>query len=178
MTKASIVKKLESIVACLREQVAKNDGSTLSAIAAGAKFGLHSVSAFIKNNETAQKAIAKAQKQLTALEKAVREGDQKVSAKALDFLEKTIQELKDTKTGDAKTGPTKKTAAKSTAKSGTKSAAAKKTASAKTTAKTGSTQRGSSGKSAAKGTANTPAAKKTAGKGGSKNTGATTRKTL
>lgn len=108
MDKATIIEKLEQGVASLREHLQKSEGSTLSAVAEGAKSGFESARAGfeslktgIMENETARKALENVKEHLDDLEKAIKEGDKKMSAKAMDFLEKSVKDLKEKHT-DAK----------------------------------------------------------------------------
>ncbi|MDL2316143.1 hypothetical protein LJC59_03570 [Desulfovibrio sp. OttesenSCG-928-A18] len=94
MNKTAIIEKLEGMAASLREQLDKNEGSSLSAIAGGISSLLESAKALVLGNDKARKLLEKLKEQMARFEKAVREGDKKVSASALDYFEKTLKDMK------------------------------------------------------------------------------------
>lgn len=102
MDKTVIIQKLEQGVSSLREHLEKSEGSTISAVSEGAKSafdsardGFESLKTSIMGNETAKKALENVKQYLDDLEKAVKEGDKKMSAKAMDVLEKAVKDLKE-----------------------------------------------------------------------------------
>lgn len=104
MDKEKLVKKLEDGVSALREQLEKNEGSALAAVASNARAGFESLrSGFeslkteIMEKEAAKKAAESIKGHLEDLENAVKKGDKKMSAKAVELMEKAIKELKEKK---------------------------------------------------------------------------------
>lgn len=95
MNKETLIRKLEEGVAALREQLEKNDGSALSALASNAKAGYATLKIAVMGNEKARNALESLKGHLDSLEKAVVAGDKKMSAKAVDVLEKALADLKD-----------------------------------------------------------------------------------
>ena len=95
MNRSQLVSKLEDTVRTLKEQLDKNDGSGLSAMAVGAKAGFDSLKGMIASNEKARIALDSAKIQALKLEEAIRKGDKKVSARAVDMMEKAVRDLKD-----------------------------------------------------------------------------------
>lgn len=95
MDKTAIIEKLEQTVGTLKEQLDKNDGSSLSAMAEGAKAGFESLRGAIMGNEKARSALDSARTQMNKLEEAIREGDKKVSAKAVSMMENALHDLKE-----------------------------------------------------------------------------------
>ena len=95
MNKSQIITRLEDTVRTLKEQLDKNDGSGLSAMAVGAKAGFDNLKSMIASNEKARLALDSAKIQALKLEEAIREGDKKLSAKTVVMMEKAVRELKD-----------------------------------------------------------------------------------
>jgi len=95
MDKKTLIGKLESTVGTLKEQLDKNDGSALSAMAEGARTGFDSLRGSIMGNEKARNALDSAKTQLGKLEDAIRAGDKKVSAKAVAMMENALRDLKE-----------------------------------------------------------------------------------
>lgn len=101
MNRETLIRKMEEGVTALREQLDKNDGSTLSAMAVNAKAGYESLKSAIMENEKARDTLASLKTHLDSLEKAIVAGDRAMSAKAVGLLEKVIGELKEKKEDDA-----------------------------------------------------------------------------
>lgn len=94
MDKATLIQKMEEYVQSYREQLEKNDGSSLSALANNAMAAFENVKDAIMGNETARKGLDKFKESMDAFEKAVRDGDKKLSAKAVTKMEETIRDMK------------------------------------------------------------------------------------
>lgn len=101
MYRETLIRKMEEGVAALREQLAKNDGSALSAMADSAKTGYEALRTAFMENEKARNALDSLKGHLDSLEKAIVAGDKKMSAKAVELLEKAVGELKEKKEDDA-----------------------------------------------------------------------------
>ena len=97
MNKETLIRKMEEGVAALREQLANNDGSALSALASNAKAGYAALKVAVMGNEKARHALDSLKEHLDSLEKAVVAGDKKMSAKAVEVLEKALNDLKEKK---------------------------------------------------------------------------------
>lgn len=139
MDKESIMRKLDEGVGALRGLLAENEGSTLKTIASSAKQGFDSLKATFKENEQVQKAVVEIKAHLDELEKSIKAGDKKLSAKLLGAAEKKIKKYKkkyEGKTADAKAKPAGKAQPASKAITGTKPKTTARAA-AKTTAKAG-----------------------------------------
>ncbi len=102
MDKESLIQKLEERLEILRTQLDKHDGSALSAMAEGlrtgfesAKRGLENLKGAIMAQDAARKTLDSLKEHMDTLERAVKEGDKKMSAKLLDMMEKTIRDLKE-----------------------------------------------------------------------------------
>ena len=94
MYKLNLVQKLEDAVTSLKEEVEKNDGSTLSTIASTVKTGFDNVSDSIMNNKTTQSFVDTFKKHMNEFEEAVLKSDKKLSSKAINAMHKGVQELK------------------------------------------------------------------------------------
>lgn len=95
MNKETLIQKMEEGVAVLREQLDKNDGSALGALAGNAKAGYEALKAALMGNEKTKSALESLKEHLDSLEKAVIAGDRKMSAKAVEVLEKAVKDLKE-----------------------------------------------------------------------------------
>lgn len=162
MDKESIIRKLDEGVDALRGLLAENEGSTLKTIASSAKQSFNSLKATFKENEKAQTAIAEIKTHLDELEKSIKAGDKKLSAKLLTAAEKKIRKYRE-KHEDKGTAKVEVVKAKAGAKTDAGKGAAQKTVKSDKpeAAKT-------SGKTAPKGSAKTkgqvPPAKSSAAK--------------
>ena len=94
MYKMNLIQKLEDAVSSLKEEVEKNDGSTLSTIANTVKTGFENVSDSIMNNKTTQSFVETFKKHMNEFEEAVIKSDKKLSSKAINAMHKGVQELK------------------------------------------------------------------------------------
>ena len=131
MKKNDIISKLQSMATSVREELGKNEGSTLQTISNAIKNSYESVRASIAESDRTKKALTTAKQYLDEAGKAIKSGDRKLSTKALDALDKLLKDHQDKETEARKKAPAKKAAAKKTA---AKAPAAKKAASP-TTAK-------------------------------------------
>lgn len=102
MDRLTLIRKLEEGIASMREQLDQNDGSALAALAGGVKTGFQrlqngfdSLKADIMDNEKAQKTLDSFKGHMDDFEKAVKEGDKKLSAKLLALMEKAVSDLKE-----------------------------------------------------------------------------------
>ena len=94
MNKLNLIQKLEDAVSSLKEEVEKNDGSTLSTIANTVKTGFDNVSDSIMNNKTTQNFVDTFKKHMNEFEEAVIKSDKKLSSKAINAMHKGVRELK------------------------------------------------------------------------------------
>ena len=98
MNKIDLVRKMEEYVGAYRQQLDKYEGSSLSMLSNQAKNGIKALKSTVKNNEQAGKALESLREYMDKFEQAVKSGDRKVSAKAVEMMEKTLRNLKE-KTG-------------------------------------------------------------------------------
>ena len=95
MKKSELVDKIENIILSARDELSKNEGSTLQTLTNSIKSGYESVKASLDNSDKAQKVMGGVKQSMEELAQAVKAGDRKLSAKALDALEKKIREYKE-----------------------------------------------------------------------------------
>lgn len=95
MNKSDLIDKMEEYIQSYREELDKNQGSTLSALASGAKAGLESIKESIMANERSKAVVDKISGYADKFEQAVKDGDRKLSAGLLEKMEKTVQDWKD-----------------------------------------------------------------------------------
>lgn len=173
MSKSDLLNKLEDAISALREEVEKNEGSTIATIGNTIGSGIESLREGIMGNKNAQKVMESLKKHMGDLEGAIIKSDKKLSAKAMDAMQKGMQELR-AKIGDDKSnmpdpanakkdapapGSAKKSAAAKSKPAGTaKPAAAAKPAAKKATSSTAKS------KTTAKATAKTTASGETKAK--------------
>lgn len=93
--KKDLMDTLEKMAAGLRQELERNDGSTLQAISSNLKQGYESVKGGIESNERARKILDGIKENMEEASKAIVAGDRKLSAKALEALEKRIREYRD-----------------------------------------------------------------------------------
>lgn len=174
MGRISLINKIENIVGFMREELEKNEGSTLQTISSSIKSGYENIKTGIQKNDRAQNFITDLKEQIEDLGDAIKIGDRKVSGKVLSTIEKRIQEFKakydvaddDETVQDApkqegtrdKTQETEKVEKTATVK---KTAAPKKTGTAKSATSKTATKKVSPKSVASKKTAGTKAAPKT-----------------
>lgn len=94
MNKVDMINKVEEMVNSYREQLEKNDGSSLSALFANAKSAYHSIRESVVNHDKAKAGIDSFKEHLEKLEDAAVKGDKSLSSKALGFMEDAVAELK------------------------------------------------------------------------------------
>lgn len=106
MDKAGILQKIEESVKAYKEQLEKHEGSTLSAMATGAKAGFESVMSGLENlkssimeNEKAQKTLDNMKEHLAKLESSIKEGDKKMSSMAVEKMEELLKEYREKDAG-------------------------------------------------------------------------------
>jgi peptidoglycan hydrolase CwlO-like protein len=114
MKKNDIITKLQAMAASAREELNKNDGSTLQTISNAIMGGYESVRTSIAESDRTKKALTAAKQYLNRAGKAIKSGDRKLSANTLDALDKLLKEHKEA-TEKKKASP-KKASAKATAK--------------------------------------------------------------
>lgn len=102
MDKSTLLSKVEESIRSYKEQLEKNEGSTLATVASGAKTGFESAWAGLEKlkdgfmeNETAQKTLENIKEHLGKLEDAIKEGDKKVSAMAVEKVEELLKECRE-----------------------------------------------------------------------------------
>lgn len=95
MDKAALADKLEGVIQELREELEKNEGSTLSAIGTSIKLGYESLKASIMGNEATHKGLEAFKEQVEKFEEAIKKGDRQMSAKALDMMENAIKGMRE-----------------------------------------------------------------------------------
>lgn len=101
MNKTDLFKKLEDAINSFKQEVEKNDGSTLSTIGNTISSGIDSLVGAISSNSKAQKVVDKFNKHMNELEEAIIKGDKKISATAISAIQKGMQELKKKFTDEA-----------------------------------------------------------------------------
>ena len=94
MNKNDLLVKMEKYVQTYRAQLEKNDGLTMSVLSSQASIGLKAITNAVKSNEHTAKALQTLREGMDKLEEAVKKGDRKVSAKALDLMEKALANLR------------------------------------------------------------------------------------
>ncbi len=94
MNRLNLIQKLEDAISSLKDEVEKNDGSTLSTIANTVKSGVDSVSDSIMNNKTTQSFVDTFKKHMNEFEDAVLKSDKKLSSKAISAMHKGVLDLK------------------------------------------------------------------------------------
>lgn len=94
MDKNALLSKVEEYVQAYRNELAKNDGSSLSTLAANATSFFEGLKDSLTHNEKAQKGMEAIKEHMTTFEKAIKEGDKKLSAKMMNMMEDALQELK------------------------------------------------------------------------------------
>lgn len=104
MNKLDLVQKLEDAINSFKQEVDKNEGSTLTTIANTISSGFDSLMDSISSNKKAQKMGDALRKHLNDLEDAIIQGDKKISATAMSAMQKGVQELKK-KLGDENEAP-------------------------------------------------------------------------
>jgi hypothetical protein len=102
MDKTTILQKIEESIQSYKEQLGKHEGSTLSAMATGAKAGFESAMTGLEQlknsvmgNEKAQKTVENIKEHMGKLEAAIKEGDKKVSARAVEKMENLLKEYRE-----------------------------------------------------------------------------------
>lgn len=157
MKKNDIISRLQTMASAMREELSKNEGSTLQTLSSAIKSSYESVRASIAESERTKKALTMAKQYLDEAGKAIKKGDCKLSAKALDALDKLLKEHKEKEATEQKKPSAKKAPAKAPA--------AKKPTSAATTAKKAPAKAAGSKKAPAKPAAAKKAPGTTAPKG-------------
>lgn len=94
MDKETLVRKMEDYVRAYREQLDKNDGSSLSALADNARSTFDRLKGAVMGNERARGGLESLKEHMDKLEHAVSKGDKQLSAKALTLMEEAVQNLK------------------------------------------------------------------------------------
>ena len=94
MYKLNLIQKLDDAISSLKEEVEKNDGSTLSTIANTVKAGFDNVSDSVMNNKTTQSFVDTFKKHMNEFEEAVLKSDKKLSSKAINAMHNGVRELK------------------------------------------------------------------------------------
>ena len=94
MDKEALVRKMEEYVRTYREQLDKNDGSSLSALADNARSSFDRVKDAVMGNERARAGLESFKEHMDKLEQAFNKGDKQLSAKALTLMEEAVQNLK------------------------------------------------------------------------------------
>ncbi|MDR1124678.1 MAG: hypothetical protein LBM64_01240 [Deltaproteobacteria bacterium] len=140
MKKNDIITKLQAMAASAREELNKNDGSTLQTISNAIMGGYESVRASIAESDRTKKALTAAKQYLNQAGKAIKSGDRKLSSKTLDALDKLLKEHKNKEATEKKKASPKKAPAKAAAKK--PAATAAKKMAAKPAAKKAPAQKG------------------------------------
>ena len=94
MNKIELIKKLEDAVNSLKQEIDRNDGSTLAAIGNNIGSCIDGIVDEISNSKKAQRLGDSIKKHWSGLEEAIVKGDRKISASALSVVQKGIHELK------------------------------------------------------------------------------------
>lgn len=95
MRKAEFIKKIEGGINSFKQEVEKNDGSTLATIGNTIRSAFDSLVETISSNKNAQKATETVKKHLGDLEDAIIKGDKKISSSAMNAMQKAFNGLKD-----------------------------------------------------------------------------------
>lgn len=102
MDKSAIFEKIEKNFRTYKEQLVKHEGSTLAAMVTGAKTGLESAKNGIESlketimeNEKARNTLENMKELLEKLETDIKEGDKKLSAKAVEKIESLLKEYRE-----------------------------------------------------------------------------------
>ncbi len=94
MNKSDLIKKLEDAVNSFKQEVDKNDGSTLATVANSIGSRVDNLVDAISSNKKAQKFGERVKRHWGELEDAIIKGDKKISASAMSAVQKGIYELK------------------------------------------------------------------------------------
>lgn len=100
MDKDLMLQKIEDAVHGLRTQVDKNEGSTLLTLFNTAKAAFNSVKDMVASalgSEKAKQAVQTFKERMDDLEAAIKNGDKKLSTKALDAMERVVKDLREKK---------------------------------------------------------------------------------
>lgn len=94
MNKVDMINKVEEFVNSYREQLEKNDGSSLSVLVSNAKSAYHSIRENVVNHEKAKAHLESFKEHLEKMEDAAVKGDKTLSSKILGLMEDGVAELK------------------------------------------------------------------------------------
>lgn len=92
--KADLVRKMEEYVQAYKDQLEKNDGSSLAALSDNAVTAFEGIKSKVMDNTRARAGLETFSEYIQKFEKACKEGDKQLSAKALILMEQAVQELK------------------------------------------------------------------------------------
>lgn len=101
MNKTDLIKKLEDAINSFKQEVEKNEGSTLATIGNTISSGIDSLVEALSSSKKAQILSEKFNKHMNELEDAIIRGDKKISATAMSALQKGVQEIKKKLSDDA-----------------------------------------------------------------------------
>lgn len=104
MNKENVIKKMEEYIQDFREQLDKNDGSSLQVLATNTRLGLDRLKETVMDNDRARSGLQNIRECMEKFENAVKKGDRQMSAKALFLMEEAVQELKQKHTVAEKAG--------------------------------------------------------------------------
>ena len=104
MDRDTVIKKLEEYAQDFREQLQKNDDSSLQVLASNTRQGVEWLQQTIMNNDRAKSGLQTVKECVEKFENAVKKGDRQMSAKALFLIEEAVQELKQKQTVAEKAG--------------------------------------------------------------------------
>lgn len=94
MDKQKVIDTLENVVQSFREQLASNNISAVSNISNAAKLGFETLKARISGTEMDEQAIGMFKTYAESFEDALRKHNRDAAMKALDDMEKSIQDLR------------------------------------------------------------------------------------
>lgn len=94
MDKQRLIETLENTLQKMRDELAKNEGSTLQAMGSNIKLNYESFKAYLDNNDTARGFIDNMKTTVSHFESALKEGDKQLSASLLQKAESLLAEYR------------------------------------------------------------------------------------
>jgi len=101
MNKSDLIKKLEDAINSFKQEIERNEGSTLATIGSTLSSGIDSLVETLSNSKRAQIFSDKFNKHMNEFEDAIIKGDRKISTTAMSALQKGVRELKKKFSDDA-----------------------------------------------------------------------------
>lgn len=88
------IERMEEVVLSLREQLAKNEGSILSNIGNSTKMGFESMKTSLSGDDHAKAMLDRFKDGMDEFEDAIKDGNRQIAGRALDKMERIIQDVK------------------------------------------------------------------------------------